>query len=267
MRIVALLAIRNEALYLPACLDHLARQRVETCVIDNGSTDESRAIVESYLGRGVFQIVDQPYAGYFDLTAQLELKQRLSAAIEADWFIHHDADEIREAPPQWSTLAEGIEAMDRAGWNSINFDEFVFVPTQEFPSHEGTDFVAGMRHYYFFERHANQRVNAWKKRAGPVDLRLSAGHRVSFANQRVAPQAFVLRHYIFLSLEHGIRKYTQRVYSQYEVEQLGWHRRRSRLRPSNIRLPAVAEMKRLEAGRWDKSDPQRSQLFMQWGAV
>src|ERR1700674_1338054 len=125
MRIVALLALRNEAVYLPACLGHLAAEGIETCIIDNGSSDRSRDIAESYRDRGVFKIVEYPYPGFYDWAGLLKLKEQLAATIEADWFIHHDADEIREAPRPWRTLAEGIRAVDRAGWNAINFDEFV----------------------------------------------------------------------------------------------------------------------------------------------
>ncbi len=262
MRIVALLALRNEALYLGACLGHLAAQGIETCVIDNGSSDESRAIAESYRDRGVFEIIEYPYEGFFDLAGQLELKERLAATIEADWFIHHDADELREAPPPWRTLAEGIQAMDRAGWNAINFDEFVFIPTQEFASYDAADFVSAMHYYYFFQPRPHHRVNAWKKCAVPVNLVSSGGHRVSFPDRRIAPESFILRHYLFLSLDHCIRKYTQRVYSQREINEFGWHRARARLTPANVRLPAVAEMKRVEPGRWDKSEPQHSHRFM-----
>lgn len=47
-RIVALLAIRNEALYLEKCLDHLYQQGIEVCIIDNGSTDNSLEIAKSF---------------------------------------------------------------------------------------------------------------------------------------------------------------------------------------------------------------------------
>lgn len=263
MRIVALLAVRNEAVYLDACLGHLAVQGVETCLIDNGSSDESRAIAESYRDRGVFRIVEYPYAGFYDWTGLLKLKEQLATTIEADWFIHHDADEIREAPRPWRTLSEGIEAMDQAGWNAINFDEFVFVPTHERQNYEAVDFVDAMQHYYFFEPTAHHRVNAWKKRAEPVDLVSAGGHQVLFPDQRLAPTSFVLRHYIFLSVEHCIRKYTkQRTYSKREVDELRWHGWRARLGPTNVQLPKAEEMKRVESGLWDKSDPRRSHCFL-----
>jgi hypothetical protein len=88
---------------------------------------------------------------FFDLRAVLRAKEKLAREINADWFIHHDADEIREAPAPYKTLREAICAVDREGYNAINFDEFVFVPTSDNDSFEGTDYPKTMRYYYFFE--------------------------------------------------------------------------------------------------------------------
>lgn len=41
MRIVAVMACRNEAAYLPTCLHHLVAQGVDFAVVDSDSTDES----------------------------------------------------------------------------------------------------------------------------------------------------------------------------------------------------------------------------------
>ena len=100
--VVALLTIRNEALYLEKCLEHLYQQGINTCVIDNNSTDNSLDIAKSFINRGVVQIETLPFEGYFDLIKQLEIKEKLASEINANWFIHHDADEIREAPAKLS---------------------------------------------------------------------------------------------------------------------------------------------------------------------
>jgi glycosyltransferase involved in cell wall biosynthesis len=263
MRIVALLAVRNEAVYLARCLEHLAAQGVETCLIDNGSTDATRDIAEAYRDRGVMRIVDHPYPGHYDWTGLLRLKEHLAVTIAADWLIHHDADEIREAPAPWRTLAEGFAAVDRAGYNAVNFDEFVFVPTREQDDFEGTDFVAAMQYYYFFEPRSLHHVKAWKNTGARVDLVSEAGHRVAFPGLRIAPQSFVLRHYIVLSRAHCLRKYRdQREYSRTEVEELRWHGWRAHMRDELIRLPAASEMKRIGDGVWDRSDPARAHRFL-----
>ena len=105
--VVALLTIRNEALYLEKCLEHLYQQGINTCVIDNNSTDNSLDIAKSFINRGVVQIETLPFEGYFDLIKQLEIKEKLASEINANWFIHHDADEIREAPKTFANLYQG----------------------------------------------------------------------------------------------------------------------------------------------------------------
>ncbi|MDD3813708.1 MAG: ATP-binding cassette domain-containing protein [Desulfocapsaceae bacterium] len=262
-RVVALLAIRNEALYLPRCLEHLHQQGIETCVIDNDSCDESLAIAKQYLGRGVFRIERQPYTGYFDLVEQLRIKEQLAAEIEADWFIHHDADEIREPPPGFSTLLAALIMVDQAGYNAVNFDEFVFLPVEnDCEDSEPSDFVARFRDYYFFSPQPLHRVNAWKKQSSPVDLVSMAGHQVVFPKRNLYPEAFILRHYLALSRKHLLKKYGQeRIYSPKEVEERQWHGARARFDPSKVRLPRRQELKNFDNDGWDRSNPFTTHPF------
>lgn len=263
-RVVALLAIRNEAAYLHRCLRHLAEQGVETCVIDNDSTDGSLDIVRQYLGRGVFRIERQPYRGHFDLVEQLRIKERLAAEIDADWFIHQDADEILEAPGTGSTLQGALTEIDRQGYNVANFEEFVFLPAQGDEPCEGGDYVAAMRRYYFFAPSSQRLQRAWKRQQGPVDLASLAGHVPVFDGKKGCPENFILRHYVVLGEAHLIRKYgSERVYSRHEVEDLNWHRARARFDPTRARLPGRAALKNLDRDGWDRSDPKTAHLFLE----
>lgn len=263
LRIVALLAVRNESLYLARCLEHLYQQGIETCIIDNESIDDSLRIAKSFLGRGVFRIESIPYKGFFDWTALLSMKEQLAQEIDADWFIHHDADEIREAPLPYATLREGIEAADHAGYNAINFDEFVFLPSSLSEVFENTDYVETMRNYYFFEPAPLRRLNAWKKLAHNVCIVESGGHCVNFEGRRVFPENFILRHYIALSAAHIVKKYgEERVYSKQEVEEKGWHGLRATFSASKVRLPDSHRLKSVDAGFWDKSDPWPAHTFL-----
>ena len=269
MRIVALLALRNEELYLERCIRHLVEQGVEICIIDNESTDRSRDIAQSYLGKGVFQIVDQPFHGHFDLLGQLQIKERLAATIDADWFIHHDADEIRQAPDPNQTLAQAIRIVDTQGYNAINFHEFTFIPTSLDEQFEKSDYVAQMHYYYFFSPNPNHRVNAWKKLSIQANLTDSKGHQVRFPGRKLSPVPFVLRHYIFLSAMQGLQKYGGRYFSKFEVEQLGWQRsNRQNWGQGELILPSRDSMKRLTAlkAKLDNSDPQPKHLFSFTGA-
>jgi glycosyltransferase involved in cell wall biosynthesis len=263
MRIVALLAIRNERLYLARCLAHLHAQGVETCVIDNDSDDGSLEIANSFRDRGVFRIERYAFDGIFDLRGMLRHKEQLAHEIEADWFIHHDADEIREAPLPYRSLREGLEAADRAGYNAVNFDEYVFVPTAGDENHEDRDFVETMRYYYFLEPRPLRRINAWKNTGVQVDLASKGGHHIGFENRRVFPTPFILRHYIVLSRRHAIEKYGRRVFALEEIRGGGWHRERLGFTPEQLHFPVRDKLKELGAvGCWDKSDPWRRHEFM-----
>jgi glycosyltransferase involved in cell wall biosynthesis len=264
MRIVALLAVRNEALYIGRCLEHLYQQGIETCVIDNESTDATLAIAEKFLGRGVFRIEKQEYPGFFDLAGQLNLKQSLAGEIAADWLIHHDADEIREAPAPYRSLRHGIESAENEGYNAVNFDEFVFLPTTDHESFEKMDYVAMMNYYYFFEPWRKRRINAWKNAGRKIDLIASGGHGVNFEGRKIFPVNFVLRHYIALSREHLIRKYaSERVYSEAEIKERGWHAQRASFAPDRFRLPGRDRLKRVQKGDWDKSEPWKRHPFFE----
>ena len=259
MRIVALLAVRNEERYLGRCLEHLYQQGIETCLIDNGSIDRTLEIARSFLDRGVIRIEHLPFTGVFELETQLRYKEQLAAEISADWFIHYDADEIRQAPKPYRTLREGIEAADRRGYTAIDFDEFVFLPTADDQSFEGRDYVEEMRYYYYFEcdSPARYRTNAWKKHP-EVDLHTFAGHKVVFPGLKVCPDPFILRHYIVLSRAHAIEKYAKRGFSESEMAK-SWHRDRASFRADEFSFPARDRLKKIDAaGDFDKSKPWKS---------
>jgi glycosyltransferase involved in cell wall biosynthesis len=262
-RIVALLATRNEALYVERCLEHLFLQGIETCVIDNESSDATLEIARKFIGRGVFRIVTNPYKGYFDFAGLLQLKEKLCREIDANWFIHADADEIREAPAPFKTLYEGIMKADQEGYNAVNFDEFVFLPTADDQSFEGTDYVESMRYYYFFEPVPLRQIKAWKYAGQKVDLVSSGGHSANFENRKIYPNNFILRHYIALSRAHAIAKYgSERIYSREEVEERGWHRARANANIEAMHFPSPDELYQIEDGHWNKSRPwKQNPLF------
>lgn len=254
-------------MYLRRCLSHLIAQGVEVCLIDNASTDETRSIAEEFEGPGgVFRIETQPYEGFFDLTGQLKQQEVLACEIDADWFIHQDADEILEAPKPGWTLGESIAMVDASSYNAINFDEFVFVPL-EGEDFEGSDYVAEMERYYFFEPFSPRLVRAWKRTSSPPLLAESGGHLADFPGIRVFPSNFILRHYIALSRRHILRKYGElRSYAIAEVDR-GWHGWRARFRAQMIRFPEASQLKSLASGgNWDKSNPMKRHLFVSEGS-
>jgi len=262
LRVVALMTVRNEELYLERCLEHLYQQGIETCLIDNGSTDRTLEIAHNFLNRGVCRIEILPFNGIFELTKILKNEERLATEIEADWFIHHDADEIRQAPLPYQTLLEGIGDADRQGYNAINFDEFVFLPTSHDSDFTRKDYEKKMIYYYFFEPNPFHPLNAWKKMPN-INLSNNAGHRVEFTERNIFPVSFILRHYIVLSRSHAIAKYGNRNHAIAELKK-GWMIERELFSPDKLNFPELNRLKKLEEGgigHWDRSDPWRKHEF------
>jgi len=261
MRVVALLAVRNEAPYLERCLKYLYKQGIETCLIDNESTDRTLEIANNYLTRGVFRIEHVPFTGIFEWIKILEYKGQLAQEIKADWFIHHDADEIREAPEPFAGIMEGIMDADARGYNAINSDEFVFVPTSEKESYEGRNYLKEMKFYYFFRPWPLHRVNIWKKTDLPLDIASSGGHSVFFKDRHVYPRHFILRHYIVLSKKHAMEKYGKRNYDPIELAR-GMNIKRAEFNPDDLRFPDKKDLKVMpDSGEWDRSAPWTKHFF------
>ncbi len=263
MRLLALLGVRNEIRHLDSVLTQLVEQGAEVFVIDNCSTDGSREAAERWLGHGVAGIEDQPWTGVFELATQLRFKERIAREHQADWYLHVDADERRYAPPPYRTLLEGLADVDARGFNAVDFDEFVFSPTLEDPSFNGQNFEAAMRWYYRYapDTPDRMRITAWK-RHDRVDLVSSAGHHVRFAEQRVFPRPFVMRHYPVLSVDHATEKYGQRVFAADELAR-DWHGDRARFRAEKVRLPSRTRLHEIGPGELlDPSDPWDRHPFL-----
>jgi len=252
MRVVALLATHNAERFAGGCIEHLARHGVETYLIDNESTDATVEIAERFRGHGLAGRETVPRHNAFALRPLLARKEALATTLDADWFIHLDADEIRLPPRSSVTLAQAIAEVDALGYNAINFQEYTFVPTREAPDHDHPRFRETMRHYYPYLPESPNRLNAWKRQESRVDLVTSGGHRVEFPEVAQYPDSFPMRHYLYLSVSQGISKYVERVYDPAAVES-GWHRRRAALTAESVKLLSQAELR--EACADDELDP------------
>jgi glycosyltransferase involved in cell wall biosynthesis len=253
MRVVAVLAVRNEARFIRGCIEHLAAENVEVYVIDNESTDDTRAIVQEYVGSCVIGVETLPYAGVFSLRAQLRRKEALCATIDADWFMHVDADEIHQAPGL--RLRESFARSEAAGYNAVNFIECTFIPTAEQPHHDHPHYRETMRWYYPFVPAFPHRLNAWKRQPVPVDLTSSGGHLVCFDGLRMDPRSLVMRHYLFLSGDHAVRKYQLTSFDPAECAD-GWHGWRASVDFRMLQLPGCRELRESpSSGDLDCSNP------------
>jgi len=257
MRVLAIIATYNEERFIGGCLEHLFAHGVEAYLCDNQSTDRTVAIASRYLGAGLRGIEEIPRDGSYRWRPILRRKEALAAELAADWFLHLDADEVPLPPRSGQTLAEGLAEADAGGCNAVEFAELTFVPTREAPHHDHPDYRRTMRWYYPFAPSARHLVRAWKRQERPVDLAGSGGHVVDFPGWRLWPQPFRLRHYLFLSPEHAVRKYVLKVYDPDEVRG-GWHGWRASLTTQAVRLPSQAELRTADSdGDLDPSSPRK----------
>jgi hypothetical protein len=258
VKIVAMLQTYNEQRFIGDCLDHLAEHGISAYLVDNQSTDDTVAIAERRLAKNLIGIETLARDGHFALRSQLRRKEELAQSLDADWLIHLDADEFRVSPDRGSSLAQAIAEIDEAGFNAINFLEFTFVPTREAPDHDHPDYLKTMRSYYPVLPRFPNRLNAWKRQDGPVELTYSGGHTVRFPGLRMAPRSMYARHYLFLSVQYASRKFGPQRYAPEEIES-GWHRWRARQTPATIELPSERDLRTYTADHLlDPSDPYTS---------
>jgi glycosyltransferase involved in cell wall biosynthesis len=220
MKITALINVYNEEHVIKKSLDHLRDQGIDFYIIDNGSTDQTKHIIEQY-----------------DFVSLLKHKESLAASLDTDWFIHHDADEFRTSNLPGETLASAIARIDAQGFNAINFQELTFIPTAEHPYHEPDSFIETMRWYYPFLPAPLHRVNAWKAGIRDIDLAANGGHRVVFPEIRIFPESLWMRHYLYISHEHFLYKYSNRRHHQADIDR-GWHGWREKADDSRFYCPS-----------------------------
>lgn len=258
MKIVALITAYNEELYIEQALRHCAQQGISVYLINNNSTDRTETIAKAFLGKGLIGMETLPRPNGFDLPTILQRETELAATLDGDWFIHLDADEFLVSNHSQLTLCDAFEDADRRGFNAIHFMEYVFVPTAEHPHHEHPSFLETMRWYYPFLPRVPHRLIAWKKQPHAVDLLSSGGHVVAFEGMRIYPRWLAIKHYMFLSLDHALRKWGQMTFSP-DMIRRGWGARRRQVNKDTLVLPPENEL-RVFSGDWalNPSFPERT---------
>ncbi len=261
-RVVAILCVRNEANMLRHSLAHLHREGIDFHVIDDNSQDESMSVAHSFAGRGLVGTSSLPYSELFDLGRCLLHKQEIAATLDADWFIHADADEFRTSNRPGERLVDAITRIDCAGFNAINFQEFTFIPTADRPDQHPDEFLDTMRGYYPFLPAPLHRLNAWKNLGGPIDLVRDAGHRVRMPGMRIYPESLPLRHYLYISRTHFASKYAARRHRSDELEK-AWHGWRENADSALFYAAPADRLRRFDPAhpwRMDAREPLRRHL-------
>jgi hypothetical protein len=243
MRVVAVLAVRNERPYLSNCLSHLVENGIDFAIVDNDSVDGCAELIhDRRFAPHLAGYRRVPFTGAFIWQEILQVQEQLLSTIDADWHLLLSPDEVMHSYVPDETLANAIARLDSQGFDVINFDEFVFLPVDGdyIADHAGAQ---PLSHYYFYEpRHPNQ-MRAWKKKPNISNIE-GAGHLISAANIRLAPESLALRHYIFRSQAHAFQKYANRVFAADELKR-GWHDDRAGQPVAHFTFPPAGKLHRL----------------------
>jgi hypothetical protein len=231
-RVVAIITTHNEGDIIAAVLADLIEQGVGVYLIDHSSSDDTIAEATPFLGHGLLHIEQFPEesgAGggerdRFSLSLQMKRKQEVAAQLEASWFIHCDADELRESPWPHLTLRDAIALVDRLGYNAIDFAVFNFRPIND-GYRRGDDLRAAFTHYEPPGHYDQVQIKCWKNLGGAVELARTGGHEAEFEGRKVFPIRFLLRHYPIRTQSQGERKVFRERIPRFAVEERmrEWH--------------------------------------------
>lgn len=249
LKVCAIVSTYNEQDIILQVCKYLLDQGLYVHLIDNWSTDLTLKIIkkialkEKKLSYEVFPDEDRNQYEWFKI---LDRKLAFSEQRDYDWYIHYDADEIREGCWQETGIVQNIQLIDELGFNAIDHTVLDFRPVNDRfnenknPQEVFNFFEFGKRPGHF------EQVKAWKKKKNiSYDLSSSGGHIISFQGARVFPYKFLLRHYPLRSLEQMKKKIFQDRLPRFKSERrkYGWHVQYDKY-----------QRKSKDVSLWDKND-------------
>ena len=267
---VAVICLRDDDAYLESCLKHLIAHGIDYAILDNGMGSDARGVLNRAPYRQhLWELQTLPFHGAFELERQIEAKERMFEALQADWLIHLDVDEAMHAYAEGERLIDSLARVGAAGFNVVNFDEYVFLPLDR--DYEPGACPQPLTAYYLFKPWDGPHLMRARRKDANLSMApgggaLAAGHLVFGDAVRISPESFVLRHYIVRDQDHARRKYTRRLFSEAELAR-GWHGNRVGHAESAFSFPPRSALKQLSnpASRaFDRSDPKREH-YWGWG--
>lgn len=227
-KIQAIMTLHNEADVIDQTVMHLLMQGIDVHVIDNWSEDGSYEIVKKLSkvhDRLSFERFPAKKPKYYKWGNLLDRVTEVASRGSYDWYIHHDADELRVSPWLGINLQLAISFVDSRGYNAIDFTVIDFRPTEE-----GFNKSKKLEEFFTFCEFGKrpghfQQVKAWKSNQESFNLSSSGGHEASFSNRRIYPLKFITKHYPLRSSAQA----KQKIFSDRipriapEERKKGWH--------------------------------------------
>jgi hypothetical protein len=250
-RVTAIMSAHNEADVIVPALQHLTEQGIGVYLVDNWSTDGTFDLARRFQDGGLLGIERYPADGpspLFRWGGYLKRVEELSRSLAGDWFIHHDADEVRRSPWPGIDLRRALYAVDRAGFNCVDHTVIEFPPVDD-SFVPGSDFEAHFRAFDFGRHPAHFfETKAWKRTGGSVSLTGSGGHEALFPGRRVFPYKFLLKHYPIRSQTHGEKKVfrERQVRNPPEERALDWNTHYDHLLPGGRFLANAGDLVRFD---------------------
>lgn len=228
-RPLAIVGTYNDADIAPQTISKLLCDGMDVHVLDNWSTDSTYDqllhLKGSFPGLSIERFPLEGPSEYHEWHRMLSRKEEFAAQHPDRWIIHHDSDEIRCSPWEGVSLRGGLYIAEKMGFSAVDFTVCNFRPVDDrFAA--GKDPEAELRCFEFgaLSGHFLQ-VKAWRQGSQRVALADRAGHDVRFANRRVFPYKFILKHYPLRNSDQARRKVFRERMGRFapHLRALGWH--------------------------------------------
>lgn len=226
LKTLAIMHVFNEEDIIEKTIKHLLEQKVDIYILDNWSTDDTYNIVKNMQAKNPERIMvekypaEEPKEKYYEWEKQLHKTEEISKKLDYDWYIHYDADEIRQTPYNNVTIQDMISYVDQLGYNAINTTVLDFRLTSKEDDIFAKDayFEIGRKPSHF------EQIKTWKK-CDDIDLASTGGHWAKFKNQKVYPLKIINRHYPLRNIKQAEKKVFKDRLPRFEKEkkEKGWH--------------------------------------------
>ncbi|MBB6024667.1 hypothetical protein HNR77_005802 [Paenibacillus sp. JGP012] len=225
VKVLAILNVFNEEDIISETINHLLRQELDVKVIDNWSTDSTYEILKKISDsdeRVTVERYPEKSGMYYEWESLLKNTEKLSISLNYDWYVHYDADEIRESPWRGFNLCQAISFVDYCGFNAIDFTVLDFRPIN---NDTDSNYEENLKFFEFGKRNGHfKQIKCWKK-TDVVNLSATGGHEAQFTNSRVFPIKFLTKHYPLRNTHQARKKiFTERINRISPNEKkMGWH--------------------------------------------